>query len=67
MAAASGHSMPAVTARHYAHFARKTFSPVMTASLAPEAGPGAPVIPIGAARAPAAAVVRPAGTEDNAL
>src|SRR6185312_5722575 len=65
VAAALGHSTPAVTARHYAHFVRKTFSPVMTAGLAPGAGPAAPVISIAAGRAPAAAVVRPEGTEDE--
>jgi integrase len=31
---ALGHSTPAVTRRHYAHFVRKTFSPVLTAALA---------------------------------
>jgi integrase len=35
VAAAMGHSTPAVTARHYAHFVRKTFAPLMTLGLAP--------------------------------
>ncbi len=33
VAAAMGHSTPAITARHYAHFVRKTFAPLMTAPL----------------------------------
>lgn len=61
VAAALGHSTPAVTARHYAHFVRKTFSPLMTSPLGPDGG--AAVIPIGGARALVAAVVRPAETE----
>ncbi len=61
VASALGHSTPAVTARHYAHFVRKTFSPLMTSPLGP--GGGAAVIPIGGARALPAAVVRPAETE----
>jgi hypothetical protein len=40
VASAIGHSTPAVTARHYAHFVRKTFSPLMTAGL--EAGVSLP-------------------------
>lgn len=74
VAAALGHSTPAVTARHYAHFIRKTFSPLMTAGLAPGGGEGAPVIPIGG-RPPAppaevsprneVQVSRPAQTEDE--
>jgi integrase len=66
VASALGHSTPAITARHYAHFIRKTFSPVMTAGLAPEGGPGAPVIPINATRTSDAEIVRPDGTEDHA-
>jgi integrase len=50
VAAALGHSTPSVTARHYAHFIRKTFSPGMCAPLHPGAA-GGKVIPIGA-RAP---------------
>jgi integrase len=61
VAAALGHSTPAVTARHYAHFVRKTFSPLMTSPLGP--GGGAVVIPIGGPRAAAAPIVRPAETE----
>ncbi|HTA20408.1 MAG TPA: site-specific integrase, partial [Polyangia bacterium] len=74
VAAALGHSTPAVTARHYAHFIRKTFSSLMTAPLERGPGGGAPVIPIDA-RAPAAPsgaspesdtlVSRPARTEDK--
>jgi len=33
VAAALGHSTPAVTAKHYAHFVRRTFDPSMTAPL----------------------------------
>jgi integrase len=72
VAAALGHSTPAVTARHYAHFIRKTFSPLMTAALAPVDG-GGKVLPIAAARAPVspgtavaaggAEIDRPLGTE----
>jgi integrase len=75
VAAALGHSTPAVTARHYAHFIRKTFSPLMTAGLsdAPAAPDGGgKVLPLGGRRpavspAPAGAragagIVRPAGT-----
>lgn len=63
VAAALGHSTPAVTARHYAHFVRKTFSPLMTAGLGMGGGEPARVIPIGARPAPAGDVVRPAETE----
>lgn len=38
VSAALGHSTPAVTARHYAHFIRKTFSPGMCAPLQPGGG-----------------------------
>jgi len=41
VAAALGHSTPAVTAKHYAHFIRKTFSPGMTAPIQPPSGPPA--------------------------
>jgi integrase len=51
VASALGHSTPAVTARHYAHFVRKTFSPLMTSGLGFGGGEPAPVIPIGG-RAP---------------
>jgi integrase len=74
VAAALGHSTPAVTARHYAHFIRKTFSPLMTAALAPVDG-GGKVLPIAGARAPlspaaaggagGAEIDRPEGTEDE--
>jgi integrase len=37
VADALGHSTPAVTRRHYAHFVRKSFSPVLMAALAPAA------------------------------
>jgi hypothetical protein len=69
VAAALGHSTPAVTARHYAHFIRKTFSPGMCAPLPPAGGK---VIPIAgrAAVSPADAIsangaewLRPTGTE----
>jgi integrase len=63
VASALGHSTPAVTARHYAHFVRKTFSPLMTAGLGLGGGEPAPVIPIGAGRPVAAEVVRPTETE----
>lgn len=63
VASALGHSTPAVTARHYAHFIRKRFSPVMTAGLVPEDKPPAPVIPIGGTHAPEAQIIRPDGTE----
>lgn len=74
VASALGHSTPAVTARHYAHFIRKTFSPLMTSGLGLGDGPEAKVIAIDGARAamspPAAVAVdgadalRPTGTED---
>jgi integrase len=35
VADALGHSTPAVTRRHYAHFVRRTFSSVLTAAMAP--------------------------------
>jgi integrase len=35
VASALGHSTPAITARHYAHFVRRTFSPAMTAPMGP--------------------------------
>jgi integrase len=63
VASALGHSTPAVTARHYAHFVRKTFSPLMTAGLGLGGGEPAPVIPIGRPAPQPAAVVRPTGTE----
>jgi integrase len=37
VADALGHSTPAVTRRHYAHFIRKTYSSVLTAALVPDA------------------------------
>jgi hypothetical protein len=52
VAAALGHSTPAVTARHYAHFVRKTFSPLMTAGLWSGPDDGGKVLPIDGARAP---------------
>jgi integrase len=72
VASALGHSTPAVTARHYAHFVRKTFSPVMTSGLGLGGGEPARVIQLAARAAVspaiepaavAATVVRPAGTE----
>ena len=63
VASALGHSTPAVTARHYAHFVRKTFSPLMTSGLGFGGSAPAPVIPIGT-RAPVdAEILRPAGTK----
>jgi integrase len=52
VAAALGHSTPAVTARHYAHFVRKQFSPLMTTALWPGPDGGGKVVAIAAARAP---------------
>lgn len=72
VASALGHSTPAVTARHYAHFIRKTFSPGMRAPLqAPGAELGkvlqlsarTPVSPPPANTAGEADDLRPAGTE----
>ncbi len=63
VAAALGHSTPAVTARHYAHFVRKQFSPLMTAGLGLGGGEPAPVIPIGAAAARDGEILRPTETE----
>jgi integrase len=51
VAAALGHSTPATTARHYAHFVRKTFSPLMTTGLGFGPGEPAKVIPLDGARA----------------
>jgi integrase len=74
VASALGHSTPAVTARHYAHFVRKTFSSLMTAALGGGGpGPAGKVIAIGARAAvsppaPAAregaGTLRPTGTEE---
>ena len=63
VAAALGHSTPAITARHYAHFVRKHFSSTLTAGLAPVGG--GVVVPIGAARAPSVGVDLRARTEDE--
>lgn len=63
VAAALGHSTPAVTARHYAHFIRKTFSPGMRAPLV---APTAKVLPLPTATqkpAPEADDSRPAQKE----
>lgn len=74
VASALGHSTPAVTARHYAHFIRKRFSSLMTSGLGLGDGEPAPVIPI-AGRAPVslpsaagatnAGPIRRAETEDE--
>jgi len=63
VASALGHSTPAVTARHYAHFVRKTFSPLMTSGLGFGGGTQAPVIPIGTREPADAEILRPAGTK----
>ena len=73
VASALGHSTPAVTARHYAHFVRKSFSPGMRALLqlrgAELAGmvlqlsARAPVSPVPADGADEAGDLRPTGTE----
>ena len=73
VASALGHSTPAVTARHYAHFVRKSFSPGMRAPLqlrgAELAGmvlqlsARAPVSPVPADGADEAGDLRPTGTE----
>jgi integrase len=72
VASALGHSTPAVTARHYAHFIRKVFSPAMRAPLlAPAELAGkvlqlnarAPVSPPPASAADEAGDLRPTGTE----
>lgn len=65
VAAALGHSTPAVTARHYAHFVRKRFAPLMTSGLGFGGGQPAPVIPIGGSAAGGAEIVRPRGTEGS--
>ncbi|MFL5306344.1 MAG: tyrosine-type recombinase/integrase, partial [Polyangia bacterium] len=65
VASALGHSTPSVTARHYAHFIRKRFSPVMTAGLVPDGSPAAPVIPISSTRTADAEFDRLGGTEDE--
>ncbi len=63
VAAALGHSTPAVTARHYAHFVRKRFSPLMTGGIGVDSGP--PVIPIRAKPTEDAAILRRTETEDE--
>jgi integrase len=53
IAAALGHSSPAITARHYLHYVRKHFSPILCAGLGLDAD-GAPVAKVIAMSAPAA-------------
>jgi integrase len=73
VASALGHSTPAVTARHYAHFIRKTFSPGMRAALQAPGGAlagkvlqlsaRAPMSPAPAIATDDADDLRPTGTE----
>jgi integrase len=55
ISAALGHSSPAITAKHYLHFVRKTFSPILRAGLGLDGAPGAKVIALPARQLPAAA------------
>ena len=69
IAAALGHSSPAITARHYLHHVRKRFSPVLCAGLGLDGAPGGKVIrmsPPSASLALAEGVSRPAQPGENA-
>jgi len=66
VASALGHSTPAVTARHYAHFVRKTFSPLMTSALGPgDSGKIISLSPAPPRATPGAPFARPTETEDE--
>ena len=46
VSAMCGHSAPSITLKHYNHYVRRHFSPILTAGLGLDGAPGAKVIPL---------------------